>query len=218
MTVTPSTRPSLIIRLRDPRDHEAWIEFVTLYEPVIYRLLRRSGLQDADGREVCQDVFLAVSRNVERWEVAPERGSFRGWLNKVTRNLVVSLIRHRRHRPTAHGGTDLDCLFASLPDATGPESVDFDEELSRSCFRHAAAIVQTEVSAKAWQAFWQTAVEGLAPAEVARELEMSAGAIRVAKCRVLARLKTVVSEQETAWPPSSFNSVTDLVPATGEKS
>ena len=74
MTLTPSTRASLLLRLRDPQDHEAWIEFVTLYEPVIYRLLRRNGLQDADAREIMQELFLAVSRSIDRWDPAKERG------------------------------------------------------------------------------------------------------------------------------------------------
>jgi RNA polymerase sigma-70 factor (ECF subfamily) len=78
MTLTPSTHASLLLRLRDSQDHEAWVEFVTLYEPVTYRLLRRHGLQDADAREVMQDLFLAVSRNIDRWDPA-KRGSFRGW-------------------------------------------------------------------------------------------------------------------------------------------
>jgi RNA polymerase sigma-70 factor (ECF subfamily) len=38
MTLTPTTRASLLLRLRDPRDHDAWVEFVSLYEPVIYRV------------------------------------------------------------------------------------------------------------------------------------------------------------------------------------
>jgi RNA polymerase sigma-70 factor, ECF subfamily len=70
MTLTPTTRASLLFRLRDSRDHEAWVEFVALYEPVAYRLLRRHGLQDADAREVMQDLFMAVSRSIDRWDPA----------------------------------------------------------------------------------------------------------------------------------------------------
>ena len=72
MTLTPTTRASLLLRLRDSQDHEAWVEFVSLYEPVIYRLLRRHGLQDADAREVMQELFLAVSRSIDRWDPAKE--------------------------------------------------------------------------------------------------------------------------------------------------
>ena len=66
MTLTPSTRASLLLRLRDSQDHEAWVEFVTIYEPVTYRLLRHHGLQDTDAREVMQELFLAVSRSIDR--------------------------------------------------------------------------------------------------------------------------------------------------------
>jgi DNA-directed RNA polymerase specialized sigma24 family protein len=86
MTLTPSTRASLLLRLRDPQDHEAWLEFLTIYEPVTYRLLRRGGLQDADALDVMQELFLAVSRSIDRWDPAKEKGSFRGWLRRVARN------------------------------------------------------------------------------------------------------------------------------------
>ena len=36
MNPAPSTRASLLIRLRDPRDHAAWVEFVNIYEPVCH--------------------------------------------------------------------------------------------------------------------------------------------------------------------------------------
>ncbi len=98
MTLTPTTRASLLLRLRDPRDHDAWVEFVSVYEPVVYRILRRTGLQDADAAEVLQDLLLAVSRNIERWEHGAEHGSFRGWLGRVTRNLVVSWVRRQKRQ------------------------------------------------------------------------------------------------------------------------
>jgi hypothetical protein len=45
--IIPDTRSSLILRLHDPADHDAWETFVSLYEPVVYRLARRMSLQDA---------------------------------------------------------------------------------------------------------------------------------------------------------------------------
>src|SRR5688572_28640893 len=106
MTLTPTTRASLLLRLRDSQDHEAWVEFVSLYEPVAYRLLRRHGLQDADTREVMQDLFLAVGRSIDRWDPAKERGSFRGWLRRVARNLVINWLKQRERRAIT-GGSDL---------------------------------------------------------------------------------------------------------------
>jgi len=198
VTLTPPTRASLLLRLRDRQDHEAWIEFVTLYEPVTYRLLRRNGLQDADAREVMQELFLAVSRSIDRWDPAKERGSFRGWLRRVARNLVINWLKHRGRRVIAAGGSDLQAMLDMLPAAEGPQSTEFDQELRRVVFQRAAEQVRGEVQPATWQAFWETAVVGTSPAETAKKLSMAVGAIRVAKCRVLARLQATVNEMERA--------------------
>jgi RNA polymerase sigma-70 factor (ECF subfamily) len=199
MTLTPSTRPSLLLRLRDPRDHEAWGQFVTLYEPVTYRLLRRNGLQDADARDAMQELFLTVSRNIERWDPDKERGSFRGWLRRVTRNLVINWLKHRDRRVAATGGFGMQALLDMLPAAEAPESAEFDCELRRALFQRAAEQVRREVLPANWQAFWETSIVGASPSDASKKLGMTVGAICVAKCRVLARLRAMVAswEQET---------------------
>jgi RNA polymerase sigma-70 factor (ECF subfamily) len=198
MTLTPSTRASLLLRLRDPQDHEAWVEFATLYEPVLYRLLRRNGLQDADAREIMQELFLAVSRSIDRWDPAKERGSFRGWLRRVARNLVINWLKRRERHVVAIGGSGLQEMLDLLPAAEGPETAEFDRELRRALFRRAAEQVRGEVQPPTWQAFWETGVVGTSPADAAEKLGMAVGAVRVAKCRVLARLRAVVTEWEQA--------------------
>jgi RNA polymerase sigma-70 factor (ECF subfamily) len=65
----------------------------------------------------------------------------------------------------------------------------------RSLFQRAAERVRAEVHETTWQAFWETSVVGTPPVEAARKLKMTPGAVRVAKCRVLARLRALV----TAW-------------------
>jgi RNA polymerase sigma-70 factor (ECF subfamily) len=195
MTVTPTTRASLLLRLGDAQDHEAWFEFVTLYEPVIYRLIRQRGLQDADARDVMQDLLLAVSRNIERWQPLKERASFRSWLQRVTRNLVVNSLKSRQRRDVT-GGSDLHALLDQVPAPDSAETVEFDRELRRAKFQQASQRVQTEVQPTTWQAFWETSVSGLSLAEAAKKLGMSIGAVRVAKCRVVARMKAVIAELE----------------------
>ena len=198
MIPTPTTRPSLLLRLRDRQDHEAWLEFVALYEPVAYRLLRRHGLQDADARELVQDLFLAVSRSIDRWEADRERGSFRGWLRRVIRNLVINWLQQQKRRPAPAGGTDFQALLDRLPAASESESIEFDLELRRAQFRRAAALVKQQVQPATWQAFWETAVAGSSAADAARKLNLQVGAVRVAKCRVLARLRAAIEELEQA--------------------
>jgi len=147
MTMTPTTRSGLRRRLRDPGDHAAWVEFVSLYEPVIYRVLRRTGLQDADALEVLQDLFLVVSRNLERWLPRAEHGSFRGWLRRVTRNLVVSWVR-RQIRQVTSSSVDLDALLEWPPAIDGPET-DVLQEM------HDLLVTSTRARNGRSKAFWR---------------------------------------------------------------
>lgn len=196
MSPIPTTRVSLLLRLRDSQDHAAWLEFVSLYEPATYRLLRQQGLQDADAQEIVQQLFMAVSRNIDRWDPSKERGSLRGWLRRTARNLVVNWLKQRQRRAIATGDSNLQAMLDMLPAESDPETAEFDLELRRAMFHRASECVQGEVRPATWQAFWETAVSGTSVAEAAKKLEMTVGAVRVAKCRVLARLQTVVKELE----------------------
>lgn len=49
-----STRPSLLLRIRDPRDTEAWQTFVDVYGRLVYRHCRNRGLRHEDAENVTQ--------------------------------------------------------------------------------------------------------------------------------------------------------------------
>src|ERR1700736_4307969 len=66
MPESPETRPSLLVRIRDAQDRDAWGQFVELYGPVVYRFGRKRGLQDADAADLTQTVFQAVSGAIQR--------------------------------------------------------------------------------------------------------------------------------------------------------
>jgi RNA polymerase sigma-70 factor (ECF subfamily) len=172
------------------------VEFVAIYEPIVYRLLRQHGLQDADTRDVMQDLFLAVGRSIERWDPSRDRGSFRGWLRRVVRNLVINWLKAGERRAIAVGGSDFQAMFDGLPADARTETAEFDRELRRALFKRAAELVQHQVQPTTWQAFWETSVVGNSPTDAAKKLKMEPGAVRVAKCRVLARLKAVLKELE----------------------
>ena len=81
MSQWPETSESLILRIRDPQDALAWSQFMAIYEPVVYRLSRRRGLQHADAEDLCQQVFLSVAKAIEDWEPDSRRTPFRIWLS-----------------------------------------------------------------------------------------------------------------------------------------
>lgn len=194
MDNVPNTRHSLLLRLRGGQDAEAWSEFVAIYEPLVYRLVRKRGFQHADALELTQEVLLAVTRSIDRWDTDPQRGSFRGWLSRVSRNLMVNLLVNQRRHPRGVGDTDFQRLLAAHVDPVCEESREYELEHRRGQFRWAAARIRGEFRPATWQAFWKTCVEGLSVPRVSHELGMSAGAIYVARSRVMARLREFVSD------------------------
>jgi RNA polymerase sigma factor (sigma-70 family) len=190
----PATRYSLIVKLRDPADSAAWCEFVALYQPLVYRLARRKGLQDVDAHDLCQEVFRTVARAIERWELDPARGSFRGWLSRITRNLLINFLTRRPYRLRGSGSTSVQEWLEAQPVDDPSATAVFEAEYRRQVFRWAADEIKGEFTPSTWHAFWLTAVEGHTPAAAAAELGLSVGAVYIARSRILARLKARIHQ------------------------
>src|SRR5918912_3073590 len=103
MTDSPTTQASLLVRLADARDADAWGQFVELYAPPVYAFARRHGLQDADAADLTQDVLRAVSGAFRRGDYDPRRGPFRAWLFTVVRNKLRDFLTARGRHPRGSG-------------------------------------------------------------------------------------------------------------------
>src|SRR5438477_8561824 len=115
MPESPLTRPSLLVRIRDAHDREAWGQFVQVYVPLIYRFVLRSGLQDADAADVTQEVLRAVARACKRLDYNPRRGRFRSWLLTVVRSKLSDFLAGQQRQEHGTGDTDVHALFDQLP-------------------------------------------------------------------------------------------------------
>ena len=190
------TRPSLLLRIRDAHDQEAWRQFVRLYAPLVYRFARKRGLQDADAADLSQDVLGQVARSAGRFDYDPERGTFRSWLFQVVRNRLSVWLRGQRPQHQGSGDTGVQDALEQQP-ALDEEIASWDREYEQRLFACAAQQVQGEFAASTWQAFWQTAIEGKSPKEVAEALRLSVGAVYIAKSRVVARLTQQIQELQS---------------------
>jgi len=202
MAEPPPTRVTLLARLKDGADAEAWREFVRLYGPVVYGFARKRGLQDADAADLMQEVLRSVARNAGRMEYDPKRGTFRGWLYTVTRNKVYNFLSGQRNRPRAVGDSGAQERLDAVPDREVDRDDDWDVEYQRRLSAKAMDAVKHEFQPNTWKAFWGTAVEGRGAQEVGTELKMTPGAVYVAKSRVLARLRDEVQRLQAeaeAW-------------------
>jgi RNA polymerase sigma-70 factor (ECF subfamily) len=196
----PNTRLSLLVRLRDGADERAWSEFVSIYEPAIYGFARNKGLQDADARDLCQDVMRSVAKAIDRWDPDPCKGPFRAWLFRIARNLLINLVASERRHPRGSGDSEVRKWIEAQPAGEDGDSILFDMEYKRRLFHWAAQAIRQEFTESTWNAFWKTAVEDLKAAAVSRELKISTGAIYIARSRVIARLRERIDQVEGRTP------------------
>ena len=187
-----STRPSLLVRVRDARDNQAWSQFVAIYAPLVYGFARRRGLQDADAADLAQEVLRRVAGAVRGLEYDPDRGTFRGWLFTVVGNELRKFAQKQQRPGRGTGDTDALHRLAAQPAPEENHSAEWDDEYERRLFSYAAEQVRGDFQESTWQAFWRTAVEGQAAKPVAEALGLTVAAVYLAKGRVMARLKEQV--------------------------
>ena len=193
MTSTPPTRLTLLVRIRDACDQEAWERFVDLYAPLVYGFLRKRGLQDADSADLTQDVLRQVAMKAKSLEYDARRGSFRGWLLTVVQNRLTDHWRKQCRSERGTGDTDAQQRLNEIPQPSSVDgSAEWDADYERQLFHYAANIVKQDFTPATWHAFWMTAVEGLGGQEVAEKLELTVAAVYLAKGRVMKRLKDQV--------------------------
>jgi RNA polymerase sigma-70 factor (ECF subfamily) len=197
MADIPPTRASLLLRLGDPRDGEAWRQFVDLYAPLVYGYARKQGLQDADAADLTQEVLRAVAGAMGRLEYDPARGAFRNWLFTVVRRKLSNWrATAAANRAQGSGDTGTHDLLEQCPAPEGAEA-EWQAEWERRLVAWACEEIRRDTSELTWQAFWRTAIDGQPGKQVAANLGLSVAAVYHARSRVLARLKELVrSAQE----------------------
>lgn len=176
------TPASLLERLRLPGETNSWARFVELYSPLLLYWARGTGLQEADAADLVQDVFTILVRKLPEFDYDPSR-SFRTWLRTITLNKWRERLRKQASVPA---GTDVG--LEEIPAPPGSEPF-WETEYRQLLSRHLLQILKTEFQPATWKACWETVVEGRSAADVGKELNLNAGAVRAAKFRVLCRLR-----------------------------
>lgn len=179
-----STTPvSLLVRLAQPSDGEAWRRFAALYSPLLFYWLQRLGCPASDASDVVQDVLIEVFRNIGRYRKQPGK-RFRGWLWTITRNKSWEWLR-RNSGPAREG-------IGTAPEVADRRN-DLDDWIEANYREYlvdrALRLMKSDFELTTWQACWDHVVEGRDPADIARDLGITINAVYLAKSRVLRRLR-----------------------------
>ena len=196
------TSLSLLERLRHSPENEGWNRLADLYTPLIRAWLRRYDVQDSDANDLVQEVLLAVSKDLGKFEHRGQPGAFRGWLKAILINRLRKFWRARDRRPQARGDSDIDARLAQLDDPASEMSRIWDREHDQFVLRQMMALAEPHFEPTTWKAFCRVALDGARPDDVAKEMGISLNAVCLAKSRVIRRLR-----QEAAGLIESSSSI-----------
>ncbi|HWB01293.1 MAG TPA: sigma-70 family RNA polymerase sigma factor [Pirellulales bacterium] len=194
-TSATGTSRSLVARVRG-NDPAGWKRLVALYGPMLDHWCRRWQLPAEDIADLAQEVFQSVAAHIASYRHETQRDTFRGWLRTIALNKVRDHFRRQGREPRAVGGSEALERLAQWPDDEPPHETcaTDDRSAEQQLFRRALETIRDEFEPRTWRAFWQTAVEHRAATDVAADLAMSPGAVRVAKSRVLQRLRAELGD------------------------
>lgn len=187
----PSTHPSLIERLGDPADGDAWREFESRYGDLLVRYARRRGLQAADAEDVRQMVLQSLARSLPGFRYRPELGRFRDYLGRAARNAAFRVIG----RPSGRAAALSDDELNALPDerADDPDEL-WEREWMEHHLRRALRVLRRSFDPTSMEIFDQL-LAGSTAAEVAGSFGTSAQAVHKVKQRVRLRLRELLASQ-----------------------
>ncbi len=192
-TGSDATSLSLLYRLK-ANESAAWDRLVLLYAPLVYHWCRKLQLPDQDAADVFQDVFQSLAAKISTFRKEQPSDTFRGWLRTITHNKVYDHFRRQGREPQAAGGTEANIRFSQLEALNPPTETNDEEQAYQQLVRRALELIREDFTPRTWQAFWRVAVDGQRPVDIAEELKMRPGAVRVAKSRVLQRLRQELGE------------------------
>lgn len=167
-------------------DQEAMEELIRRSQTDVYTLAYRLVGNEADARDVVQETYIRVIRNIKRFR---GEAAFSTWLYRVTANAAYTLIAKRKRR-SAESLDELAEAAEQPADATpGPEA----QALSGSA-RDQLTGALSRLSYSDRMVVVMKDIYGFPHEDIAAELDISVSAAKVRLHRARKRLKEVLED------------------------
>lgn len=185
------TRITLLEKIRNQHDNNAWSEFAQYYRGFIYNIIRRMNIGHHDAEEIIQNVLLKSWKKLPEFEYNPDRGRFRGWLCRVTGNEVRLFIRKQKHN--FNNASLDDENWPAIDSCTEPEIEKIAEEEWRKYLPELAwKNIKGKFEENARKTFLMLK-ENISPQEIARKLNIAESTVYVHKKRIVDKIKIEVN-------------------------
>ena len=183
-----TTSPSLLLRIRNPQDTDAWDKFLEVYTPIVRTYCFQRRLQEADVSDIVQDVMSQIVKLIREFEYDPAKGKFRAWFGTITANRIKTFINRKSRNEKTHGETDSPTPIENYSD---PDS-DWIAIFSDQVYQTACSRIRPVFQDTTWECFEATWLRNETAAEVATAMGIPVHTVYVNKSRVLKRLENEV--------------------------
>lgn len=183
-----TTRPSLLLRIRDRADGAAWAEFDAIYRPMLLQYARSRGLDAAVSEDVVQDCMTSIHQNIDRFEYDPRKGRFKGWLRTLVNNRFRNILRDRKDQPAESQDFKRPQQREAEPDEL------FDRIWQQEHLKHCLKTIRDEVEESTFRAFVAYVIEDQPIDKVCADLGMNPNQVHAIKFRITRRLQQRMRE------------------------
>jgi len=187
-----ATRKTLIQRVQDQHNEEAWAELIQIYSRYVFSILISMNVSEGDADELHQEIMLKLWKRLPELNVQELR--FRNYLSTVTKNTVLNFIRSRKRRIDREEKALADTTLTYLDSIRLPDIEEIAEKEWRFYLTHLALQNIESLFSKNAITVFKLSLQGLTAHQIAEQEDMTLSTVNTLKSRVKSRFKSELDQ------------------------
>lgn len=187
-----ATSLTLLNRVQDALDDDAWSRFDAIYRTFVVRFLSSRAVDPDIAEDICQNVMKQVYEALSsgRFQHNGRTGAFRNWLRQI---MVTQLALQRRKASRDEYSLPADLDQQLSKDDSRLVKL-WDREHDQAMLHAILELLRGKTPPDSFEIFRQTFVEGRPAEQVADQFGRTKNAVVVTKCKLLKTARQLAQE------------------------
>ncbi len=190
------THESLLIRLQNTHDTNAWDQFYETYRGLILSYAVKKGCSQSMGQDVLQETLITLTRKMPSFQYDRLKGQFRHYLLTIVKSRIIDAFRkEKKHIQFARGDkADEDNVeFPGEQSLSTDWEREWDKEWEQHLLKIALDKIKTKVKPHIFESFRLYALEKKSADSVSSILNIPKDNIYEHRRRIISMLKDEVN-------------------------
>lgn len=187
------TRVTLLAKLKKTENHEAWLEFESIYRGFIISLILRMGINSDDAEDICQAVLTKIWQKIDDFEYNQNKGKFHNWLAAMTRNTVKDFFRTKKNFITGRDSVEYQEQYVAIEQQVLPDI----ENLAREEWvLHITNLAWDNIKDEIYETkrdVFKMVSQEIPTKEISKKLKISEASVRVYKAEVFEKMRAEIT-------------------------